>query len=359
MKIALHFGSCMDPPESITSFNFRLSSSGREPVHHSQPPHFSCPFLLFLFFSVILNPFSHLSSFLYSLRLSFSPSSVGTPFTCFHISFLNLPTSVERDFFLFRLFVDTLLTRLCPSLKAFFRHFCVYHTFNQLHISESDFRSPSFFVCWSVDLPSSIIIQVSIAYLLNKHPKMTMSKSFTKIKRGLSVRSSALFETERSTTAKAYRPTISLPLERPDYVEVTPLSIRPREHEMSSWTVQPTSPVSSSGSSAHDSYLSSPGFSRASSASRTSYDSHDDRYFPSSNSDKKVSFSADTTVIPRRKNRESVGSSLYGPEDELPPPIEEDEEILLKMGVHRFSAAEYIREIGGTPMIIVDGKLYL
>jgi hypothetical protein len=66
-----------------------------------------------------------------------------------------------------------------------------------------------------------------------------------------------------------------------------------------------------------------------------------------------------TTVIPQRAKRESVGSSLYGAEDELPPPIEEDEEMLLKMGVHRFSAAEYIREIEGTPMIIVDGKLYL
>jgi len=187
---------------------------------------------------------------------------------------------------------------------------------------------------------------------------MTISKSFTKIKRGLSVRSSALFEAERPT-AKAYRPTISLPLERPDHVDVSALSIRPRQDELSGWIVQPSSPVSSSSSSAHDSYLSSPGSSRASSWSRTSYESNDDGCFRSSNSDKKVSFSLGTTVIPQNKKRESVGSSVYGAEDELPPPIEEDEEVLLKMGVHRFSAAEYVREIQGTPMIIVDGKLYL
>ena len=187
---------------------------------------------------------------------------------------------------------------------------------------------------------------------------MTISKSFTKIKRGFTVRSSTLFESE--TPAKAYRPTISLPLERPDYVDVSGLRIRPREHERGSgWNGQPSSPIPSSASSAHDSYVSSPGSSRASSFSRTSYDSRDYGYFPSNNSDKKVSFSAEMTVIPRRTSRESVGSSIYGPEDELPPPLEEDEEIMLKMGVHRFSAAEYIREIRGTPMIIVDGKLYL
>lgn len=192
---------------------------------------------------------------------------------------------------------------------------------------------------------------------------MAIAKSFTKLKRGLSVRSSGMFETERST-AKPYRPTISLPLERPDYVEVSALSTRRRQTTASGWIVQPPSPVTSSSSvssssSVHNSYLSSPGSSRASSSSRTSYESNDDGYFPSTNSDKKVSFSVDTTVIPQRTKRESVGSSLYGAEDELPPPIEEDEDILLKMGVHRFSAAEYIREIEGTPMIIVNGKLYL
>jgi|SRR5277367_76981 len=187
---------------------------------------------------------------------------------------------------------------------------------------------------------------------------MTISKSFTKIKRGLSVRSSALFETERPTP-KPYRPTISLPLERPDYVDVSALSTRPRKHKASGWVVQPSSPVLSSGSSAHDSYPSSSGSSRASSLSRTSYESHDDAYVPSRNSEKKVSFSLGTTVIPQNSKRGSVGSSVYGAEDELPPPIEEDEEVLLKMGVYRFSAAEYIHEIQGTPMIMVDGKLYL
>jgi hypothetical protein len=34
-------------------------------------------------------------------------------------------------------------------------------------------------------------------------------------------------------------------------------------------------------------------------------------------------------------------------------------EELKRRGLLRFSAAEYIREIEGTPMILVDGKLYL
>jgi len=67
----------------------------------------------------------------------------------------------------------------------------------------------------------------------------------------------------------------------------------------------------------------------------------------------------DTTVIPRRASATSTASSVYGAEGELPPPTEEDEEIMKKIGVHRFEAAEYIQEIEGTPMILVDGKLYL
>lgn len=63
-------------------------------------------------------------------------------------------------------------------------------------------------------------------------------------------------------------------------------------------------------------------------------------------------------------NRESNLSTVsveseYYPEGELPPAFEEDEEILKRMGVNRFAAADYIQEIEGTPMILVDGKLYL
>jgi hypothetical protein len=75
--------------------------------------------------------------------------------------------------------------------------------------------------------------------------------------------------------------------------------------------------------------------------------------------DKKVSFSQDTQEIPRRESSTSVSSSVYIPDGELPPPLEEDEEISRLIGKLRFSAAEYIQEIEGTPMILVDGKLYL
>jgi hypothetical protein len=54
-----------------------------------------------------------------------------------------------------------------------------------------------------------------------------------------------------------------------------------------------------------------------------------------------------------------MGSSLYAPEGKLPPPFTDDEDILAKIGVNRFAAAEYIEEIEGTPMILVEGKLYL
>lgn len=54
-----------------------------------------------------------------------------------------------------------------------------------------------------------------------------------------------------------------------------------------------------------------------------------------------------------------MASSLYADEGMLPPPIEDDEHIQARIGKNRFAAAEYIREIEGTPMILVDGKLYL
>ena len=54
-----------------------------------------------------------------------------------------------------------------------------------------------------------------------------------------------------------------------------------------------------------------------------------------------------------------MAASLYAPEGELPPPFTDDEYILANIGVNRFAAAEYIEEIEGTPMILVDGKLYL
>ena len=69
-----------------------------------------------------------------------------------------------------------------------------------------------------------------------------------------------------------------------------------------------------------------------------------------------MSFTDEITTFSRRG---STSSSLYAAEGELPPPIEEDEEIMNKLGKFRFAAAEYIQEIEGTPMILVDGKLYL
>jgi len=159
---------------------------------------------------------------------------------------------------------------------------------------------------------------------------------------------------------RTVRPKISLPLERPDYIhETQPLVIRNPKFAASGWKSVdsvPSTPASSV-SSAHRSYVSSPGSSRSSSSSRTSYESSDG-YFQ--RGEKKVSFSADTTIIPRKRDSSaSVASSVYAAEGELPPPLEYDQEILKKVGKYRFAAAEYIREIGGTPMILVDGKLYL
>jgi hypothetical protein len=159
---------------------------------------------------------------------------------------------------------------------------------------------------------------------------------------------------------KKVRPTISLPLERPDYIDETqPLATRNRGPATVGWKSVDSIPFTpaSSVSSAHRSYVSSPASSRSSSSSRTSYESSD-AYFP--RSEKKVSFSTDTTIIPRKRDSSaSVASSVYAAEGELPPAIEYDEEILRKIGKYRFVAADYIREIEGTPMILVDGKLYL
>ena len=106
--------------------------------------------------------------------------------------------------------------------------------------------------------------------------------------------------------------------------------------------------------------------SLASSATpRTSYDSCDsgDCYFGSTRASggKTVSFGSEEKVIRRRKREStaSFASSFYEEEGVLPPPIQDDKYIQSRIGKNRFSAAEYIREIGGTPMILVDGKLYL
>ena len=184
---------------------------------------------------------------------------------------------------------------------------------------------------------------------------MTLTRSFTK-KFKQSIRSSSLFENEKPVQ-KPFRPTISLPLERPDFVQETePLHVqayamlgwKPTDHSLHS----PSS--SSSGSSARRSFLSSP---RASSDSQTSFNSGD--HYLSSVNEKKVSFSIDTAIIPRRTRSASVGSSVYADEGELPPLMEEEEDISQRIGKFRFSAAEYIKEIEGTPLVLVDGKLYL
>ena len=174
------------------------------------------------------------------------------------------------------------------------------------------------------------------------------------------MRSSANFENEKSVKPP-FRPTISLPLERPDFVyETQPLAPHAHAYAMLGWKpieYPPHSPTSaSSASSAHPSYLSSPATPRTSSDSRTSFNSGD-HYFRSVN--KKVSFSIDTATIPRRTSSASVASSVYDSEGELPPPIEDDKDISHRIGKFRFSAAEYIKEIEGTPLILVDGKLYM
>jgi hypothetical protein len=118
----------------------------------------------------------------------------------------------------------------------------------------------------------------------------------------------------------------------------------------------PASPISSAASS----HQFSPFSQRSSASSRTSFSSGCDEYFPAFN-DKKVSFAAEPTrpLHIRRVSNLSTLSSEYAGEGELPPPFEDDEEIMKKIGLNRFAAAEYIQEIEGTPMILVDGKLYL
>src|SRR5579859_3592300 len=188
-------------------------------------------------------------------------------------------------------------------------------------------------------------------------PKSTLARSFTKkLKRGFSVRASTIFESD-TPSQKPLRPSISLPLERPDLDDVTRRQAYHIQEQSNCGSVvfvsPPTSPTASS-SSMRQSILSSPALSRASSSSRTSYG--DDSYFPPLNIEKKVSFTDEITTTPRRR---STSSSLYAAEGELPPPIEEDEETMNKLGKFRFAAADYIQEIEGTPMILVDGKLYL
>ena len=193
----------------------------------------------------------------------------------------------------------------------------------------------------------------------SQKPKSTLARSLTKtLKRGFSVRASTIFESEKPSQKPA-RPTISLPLERPDLDSTTKYHASNIQASNSGWVAlvsPPPSPVSSS-SSACQSIFSSPTSSRSSASSQTSY-GHDS-YFPPLNIEKKVSFTDEATIISRRESCSSLSSSLYAAEGELPPPIEEDEEIMKKLGKFRFAAAEYIEEIEGTPMILVDGKLYL
>jgi len=191
--------------------------------------------------------------------------------------------------------------------------------------------------------------------LRSPEPKMTLARSLTtKLKRGLSIRSSTVLE-------KPVRPTISLPLERStdEFTADVIKAYSPQSKYTGGWVISsPPSPTSSTSYS-HQSSFSSPS-SRASSSSRSSYNCGDDSCFTTPlNFNKKVSFQVDTTVIPRRGSAISTASSVYAAEGELPAPPEEGGEIMKKIGVHRFEAAEYIQEIEGTPMILVDGKLYL
>src|SRR5436309_3217708 len=170
-------------------------------------------------------------------------------------------------------------------------------------------------------------------------PKSSLARSFTKkLKRGLSVRASTIFESD-TPSQKPLRPSISLPLERPDLHDATRRQAFHIQEQSNRGLVALVSPPTSpnSSSSMRQSIFSSPASSRASSSSRTSYG--DDSYFPPLNIQKKVSFSDEITTTTRRR---STSSSLYAAEGELPPPIEEDEEIMNKLGKFRFAAAEYI-----------------
>jgi len=193
---------------------------------------------------------------------------------------------------------------------------------------------------------------------------MPLARSMTKTFKNIR---NSVFEVDKpSTQKKPFRPTISLPLERPaDFVDRRqgPEAVVPQDFAESGWKPIESPPMSpaystASSSSYRRSTASSPASSRASSATpRTSYESD---YFGDA-SGKNVSFSLDTKVIPlrTRASTSSLASSLYADEGVLPPPIEDDEHIQARIGKNRFAAAEYIREIEGTPMILVDGKLYL
>jgi len=204
---------------------------------------------------------------------------------------------------------------------------------------------------------------------------MSIARSVTQRFRSLR---SSVFETDKPTSRKEpIRPNISLPLERPaDFVDRRQGPEALPTHAAQEFITSPgskpvlpsppMSPAYSITFSSSSSYLSSRAMSRASSATpRTSYDSCDsgDSYFGSvrTSGGKNVSFSPEGKVVRRRKRRSaaSCASSCYEEEGVLPPPIEDDKYIQSRIGKNRFAAAEYIREIEGTPMILVDGKLYL
>jgi len=196
--------------------------------------------------------------------------------------------------------------------------------------------------------------------LRSQEPKKTLARSLTKrLTRSLSKRSSSMRSS--AIAEPPVRPTISLPLERsPDDSSDDVIKRHSRyQQERARWVVSPPSSPTSSSSEQQSPMSSSP-FSRSSTSSRSSYNSGDESYFTSPLTfEKKVSFREDTNIIPRRGSGESNTSSVYAAENQLPPATEEDEEIMAKIGEFRFAAAEYIREIEGTPMILVDGKLYL
>ena len=202
---------------------------------------------------------------------------------------------------------------------------------------------------------------------------MPLARTLTKkLKKGLSIRSSPKQE---DPPPSPYRPTISLPLELfPD--STPPLKIVPPTPRQSSasvprpsrtqstvtkgpvsptgWISSPPSPTTPTSSTSRQSLFDSP----SSTSSRSSTES----YFPKTSKERLVSFADAPIVLSRPTSSGSTSSSFYGNvhgdgngnKEEM---IEYEE--LKRRGLLRFSAAEYIREIEGTPMILVDGKLYL
>ena len=106
-----------------------------------QSTSFSVRFLLFFKF-VRHSSFFPTPSF---LRLSFSPSSVGTRFSLLlhYFPYLIFPFSVERDFSSFRLFVATVLSSLIFRPPFLLGIFAAYNTFFSSTLSESYFQSSS------------------------------------------------------------------------------------------------------------------------------------------------------------------------------------------------------------------------